>query len=198
MQLPVNDTTDELFEWTPEKERIVTLLAEGELTDREIVQQFSIHIRTLYRWKNVPVFALRVEEEKRALGDLALRYAIGKRERRIKNLNDRLERMHQVIRDRAAEPEMADVPGGPTGLMVRTKKGIGAGENLQIFDEYAVDTGLLKELREHEKQAAIECGQWAERREMTGPNGGPVPVTFIEIGASDARPAVDRSSEQGK
>lgn len=61
---------------------------------------------------------------------------------------------------------MKDVPGGNTGLLVRTTKGIGSGDTFQIVDEYAVDTGLLRELREHEKQAAQELGQWIDKSEV--------------------------------
>lgn len=48
--------------------------------------------------------------------------------------------------------------GAETGLMVHTVTYLKDGRR----EEWAVDTGLLKELREHEKQAAIECGQWEE------------------------------------
>jgi hypothetical protein len=55
---------------------------------------------------------------------------------------------------------MRSVPGGETGLLVRTGRFI---VNGKAVDVYAVDVGLLRELREHEKQAAIECGQWPQR-----------------------------------
>jgi hypothetical protein len=32
--------------------------------------------------------------------------------------------------------------------------------------EYSIDTGLLKELRDHERQAAQELGQWAEKVDL--------------------------------
>jgi hypothetical protein len=40
---------------------------------------------------------------------------------------------------------------------------------------------LLGELRAHERQAAEELGQWTEKRELTGKNGGPleIKVTFV-------------------
>jgi len=54
-----------------------------------------------------------------------------------------------------------------TGYMVRTVKQIGGGDTAQVVEEFAVDTGLLRELREIEEQAAIECGDWVEKKEPT-------------------------------
>jgi hypothetical protein len=43
-------------------------------------------------------------------------------------------------------------------------------------EEYQVDTGLLKELREHEKQAAQELGQWSEKARV---EQGPIEVQVV-------------------
>lgn len=74
--------------------------------------------------------------------------------------------MKQVIDERAIDPEMMKAAGGSTGLLVRKLKQIGSGENAELVEEFEVDTGLLKEMREHEKQAAQELGQWVERQTM--------------------------------
>src|ERR1035437_1429390 len=57
-------------------------------------------------------------------------------------------------------PDFADVPGGTTGLLCKDYKG-------KVADTvvYKVDTGLLAELRGHERQAAEELGQWKTRVE---------------------------------
>src|ERR1017187_5622963 len=54
-----------------------------------------------------------------------------------------------------------EVPGGTTGLLVKDYKGKDADTLV-----YKVDTGLLAELRNHEKQAAEELGQWSEKRKL--------------------------------
>ena len=46
--------------------------------------------------------------------------------------------------------------------MVRNVKQIGGGDTAQVVEEYVLDTGLLREVREIEKQAAIECGDCFE------------------------------------
>ena len=51
---------------------------------------------------------------------------------------------------------------------MRTLKQLGRGDEAETVEEFRVDTGLLKELRETEKQAAQELGQWAEKHEVTG------------------------------
>lgn len=85
--------------------------------------------------------------------------------------------MQQVIAERAEDIELQDVAGGKTGLIVHNVKGVGKGEDFQLIDLYEVDTGLLKELREHEKQAAQELGQWTEKKDLTT-NGQPLRFTI--------------------
>jgi hypothetical protein len=158
----------EVFRWTVARNRAAALLADDELADHEIAARCDVTRRTLTRWKLIPAFASRVAELVREAGDVASRYAIGKKASRLHGLDDRRRRMAQVIEERAADPAMQGVPGGKTGLLCHTTKSIGGGDNAREVDEYAVDTGLLKELREIEKQAAQELGQWTEKREVGG------------------------------
>lgn len=132
--------------------------------------------RQLTTWKQHPEFTARIEELARELGEVTRRYAITKRIRRMKGYDERRARMLKLIEERAEEH--ADAPGGDTGLLVKTTKSIGGGPAAQVVDEYAADLGLLKELRELEKQAAIEAGQWSEKQEHTGKDGGPMIVQW--------------------
>jgi hypothetical protein len=59
-----------------------------------------------------------------------------------------------------------DGPGASTALLVRRERSVGSGQNQKFVAEYKVDTGLLRELRKLEKQAAIELGQWTEKRDV--------------------------------
>ncbi len=43
------------------------------------------------------------------------------------------------------------------------------------------DPTLYRELRELEKQIAQDVGQFAEKREISGPDGGPIPITTLEV-----------------
>lgn len=58
-------------------------------------------------------------------------------------------------------------PGGTTGLIVQSQKVVGSGRSQQVVTEYFVDIPLLRELRELERQAAQESGQWTLRTEVS-------------------------------
>lgn len=132
---------------------------------------------------------LQVIESARAF---ILEQGISVKQSRIDALNDRWERMKQVITERAADPSIQHVPGGKTGLLVHQQKMIGAGPSAQIIDEYQVDTGLLREMREHEKHAAQEMGQWTEKLAVTGV------TTFADLYALATADAGTGDSQPGE
>lgn len=136
----------------------------------EVYQGCTVSIPTkqlsrLKRWSQQHGWQARlgeiVEEERQAIVNLG----IAEKQNRIDAYNDRWQRMRKVIGERAKDPEVQEVPGGKTGLIVHNVKGVGKGDDFQLIDLYEVDTGLLKELRAHEEQAAKELGQWTEKRE---------------------------------
>src|SRR6266566_315427 len=88
------------FKWTAARRQGAILVAQDEFTNDEIAQKVGVTKRAVSKWKRQSVFREMVQRLTDRLGSAAERYAIGKRMRRVKNLNDRLERMHQVIRDR--------------------------------------------------------------------------------------------------
>lgn len=104
---------------------------------------------------------------------------------RLDALNDRWLKMQQVIAERAVDPDLQDIAGGKTGLLCHDQKGVGAGPAAEVIDVYQVDTGLLKELREHEVQAAKELGQWIEKGEITGADGGPMSFTIDGVAGAE-------------
>jgi hypothetical protein len=152
------------------RERAAFLVADGKLSEELIAAELGIGRRTLVTWKGQAQFKARVAEILKDVSEQLRAKGLADRQNRLDALNDRHERMKEVIRQRAES--LKDVPGGGnTGLLVRQVKGIGKGEDFQVVEEYAVDTGLLREMREHEKQAAIELGEWTEKREHTGKDG---------------------------
>lgn len=112
------------------------------------------------------------------------------REKRLEALQDRHNRMVLVMSERAED--MAEVPGGRSGLLVRQLKQIGNGPTAREVEEYKLDTGLLSEFREHEKQLAIELGQWSEQ-------GGPTHVSLVSIvmnpKSGEREPAIETTCE---
>lgn len=167
-----------VFTWTNQLEEAAQLIADGESTHDEIAAKFGVHRVTVTTWCRQPEFKARVAELMEEFREATVHLAISRKEKRIASLNAHWLDMAKVIRERSADPDMAEVPGGTTGLIVRDYKTVGVGEAAKTMPVYSVDTGLLKEIREHEKQAAQELGQWVEKgtREISGPNGGPVQV----------------------
>jgi hypothetical protein len=156
------------FQWTNQRNKAAELIAADELTDPEICSQIGVASRqTLLNWRRHPEFAARVQSHVDAFREATLKRGIALRERRVAALDDRWRRMRRVIEERATSEQMRDVPGGQTGLLCHTVKGVGRGDDFQLVDLYEVDTGLLRELREHEKQSAQELGQWTEKKDLT-------------------------------
>lgn len=178
------------FKWTKPKLDAAALVAADELTNDEIAASVGVVRKTLWEWCQNAEFAARVGEIARELGDVARRYAIANRGRRLQGYDDRRGRILDLIAARAAAHAAAT--GGETGLLARTEKSLGSGPAAQIVGEYAVDAALLKELRELEKQAAIEAGQWSEKREHSGPGGGPVRVAHEDLSKLTADELVRR------
>lgn len=150
------------------QEIVAKLIVESDLTIEAIAERADTTPQSIYNWKKTEDFQnlitlCRAEYRKRIETT-----GIANLENRLDALGDRWRRMKRIIEERSRSPEMANVPGGQTGLIVHQVKGVGKGEDFQIVDEYVVDTGLLKEMREHEKQAAQELGQWVEKKEHSG------------------------------
>lgn len=159
--------------------RAARLIAEDTLTDRDIAYRCGVNVATLERWKQIPEFMAEVAAFAADLAAAELVGGIADRQRRVTTLDRRHQLVEQVLEERAADPSMRKVPGGTTGVVVRTYKMIGMGKAAREVEEYAVDVATLRELRDIEKQAAQELGQWTEKRELTGKDGGP--ITVIEV-----------------
>jgi hypothetical protein len=158
------------WEWTEPKHRAAALVAADELTDQGIADKVGVARSTFQNWKKHPEFKTRVQDIAAELGAAAERYAIGRRVRRLQRLDETRAKLLQVIRERALDPAVANQAGGKTGLVVRTYKAAGR----TLVEEYQVDVALLRELRKTEEQAARELGQWADRKEVSGPGGGAI------------------------
>lgn len=144
-------------------EEAAALVAEDARSDEQIAAQLGITRSTLATWKSRPGFAARVDEISRAFAEVVLKRGIARKAYRVNTLANVHSRLLTVMEERAADPSLADIPGGKTGLVVR-KAVVSAGA--LVGYEYAVDTGLLKELRGIQEQAAKELGQFVEKKEL--------------------------------
>jgi hypothetical protein len=151
------------FRWSHKSRMAAELVAEDELTDAEIAEKVGIGVRTLYRWKRAPAFVAEVDTLVEDFRRVVTRCAVARLDRRVAALNDLWNGLFEIIEARAADPAMADVPGGTTGLLVRRVKAVGRADDSQRIETYELDHRLLAQIRAVEKQAAQELGQWTER-----------------------------------
>jgi transcriptional regulator with XRE-family HTH domain len=174
---------------TEARARAAVLLAEDDLTDEQIAAMVGVTRRTLARWKTNADFAALVGDHVGELQAAMLRLTVAKKRERMKVLDRLHEKLLTVIDERAeeyaalaeqqaAEPDTKRVyrqvfggsgtvpAGGGTGLIVRQLKVVGAGPMAREIEEFAVDTGLVREIRAVHEQAAKELGQWVERSEV--------------------------------
>lgn len=120
------------------------------------------------------------------------RKGIALHQNRVDALVERHNKLEQVIAERAADAWLADVPGGKTGLVVKNLKSVKhvyeadpedeKGKAYQVTVEQwesSIDTGLLRELREHEKQVAQELGEWTEKSEEKHVGDPDRPIEFV-------------------
>lgn len=152
---------------TKRQEQAAALVAADTEADERIAARCGVTGRTLWRWKNVPLFAARVAELRDAYAAAVCDLGISDKRNRVEALQTLHDRAMLVIEQRAADPSLAEVPGGTTGLLVRQQRTV-AGE---AVDEYVVDTGLMREVRETMKQAAQELGQWVNKVAPTDADG---------------------------
>lgn len=174
------------FTWDDRRREAAQLLARGNLSFEAISRKLEVSSRSIYEWRRDPEFMAYVAELEEEFKQAVRRRGIAVLERRVRAQNDRWNRMQRVILERAEAPEMANVPGGTTGLVVRKLKMLGSGENATVVEEFEVDTGLLKEIREVEKLAAQELGQWTEKVESSG--GLKIQVEYVDGHPQDPTP----------
>jgi predicted DNA-binding protein (UPF0251 family) len=173
------------FSWNSKRIEAAALVAVDALSDEDIADKVGVARSTLNRWKEHSEFKARVSQIITEAREKLEGKGVVEKQNRLAALNDRWGRMRRVIEQRAEN--LKDIPGGGnTGLLVRQVKGIGKGEDFQVVEEYAVDTGLLREMREHERQAAQELGEWTDKHELTGKDGEDL-FKHITVEIVDAR-----------
>jgi transposase-like protein len=146
------------------------LLARGDATQQAVALRVGVRPETMTRWLALPAFVEHLETEREAIRAAIRAEGIVNKQNRIDAYNERWLKMQTVIAERAESPDMQQVPGGKTGLLVKTWKQVGSGPDAQLVAEYSVDTGTLAEMRATEKQAGQELGQWVDKSESYNQN----------------------------
>lgn len=144
-----------------QQEQAAQLLAEGRYQYAEIAEKIGIEVRTLYQWRTLSAFTKRVSQLSSDFQKRSWSLGITRKHYRITCLAAVHSKLLTVMEQRAEDPDMQNVPGGKTGLMVKTFKVSGD----TVMAEYAVDAGLIRELRGIQEQVAKELGQVVEKHE---------------------------------
>ena len=85
-------------------------------------------------------------------------FGIADKDKRLDALNDRWQKLQQLMNERAASPEMQNVVGGNTGIVYIRRRVVNSLGHVLVVEK--VDQALMREFQEHEKQAFKELGQW--------------------------------------
>lgn len=150
------------------------LLAEDRLEEREICARVGIHTSTLWHWKQDADFNRLVDQLVRARMKHAFEMGLSRRERRIEDLKTLHDKLFTVIQKRSEDANTRRLPGGETGLVALSVKGVGSGENFTVVPVAEVDTGTINAILDVQERIADELGQKIKRMEMTGPDGAPL------------------------
>lgn len=195
------------FAWTPARAQAAELLADDALSDEEIASTVGVTRRALAKWKLRPEFQARIEERRAAQRQAIEAEGVANKQNRIARYQQRWERLHQIIEERALALA-GHTAGGSTGLLVRQAKVVKVYETdsdpadqadpdrdetltpvkrAQVVYEYPLDAALLRELRALEEQVAKELGQWTEKSEQTLDATDRFVAAMIEWGARGQR-----------
>lgn len=169
------------FKWREASRKAVALQAADELTDEQIAAECGVTRPTLVRWNTHPEY----KAEKRRLSEeieaSVFRHALAKRHKRMEILQERHAALTAIVAERRAQgkPEHA---GTSSGFVVSRQKLVGSGVFAREVTELEFDIALVRSLLDVEERAMREVGAWTEKRELSGPNGGPtIPVVEIVI-----------------
>lgn len=149
-----------------QQEKAAILVAAGQLTEQQIADSLGISRTSLVRWKRNPRFAARVDALNKLMCAEALKHGIAQRESRIATQQELHGKLLTVIEERSKDPELQAVPGGKTGLICKTLKGVGKGKDFRLVEVYEVDTASAKTLLAIHELVAKEMGQHVEAQEQ--------------------------------
>lgn len=171
----VSSLLDRQFEWDDVADKAARCAAEG-MPPTLICQNLGLHPHVFESWMTNTEFRLRIRQYLEALSEHVMLSGLANRAHRLIAANERWAAQKTIVAQRAKRakenPELEKVPGATTGWV--TDKG-----------EY--DVALAKEMRDTEKQGAIEVGQWQE---------GGAPASKIEIVYADKQLIINHNEQQ--
>lgn len=140
---------------------------------------YSAHGSVAHEVLNKPHVRAEID---RVLDELRSENILNKRNRLeiLVEMSDRALAIREARADhyaqRAQEGHEVE-PGAETGMLCRSPKAIPTGHgDFEIVDEWAYDRALASDIRSTLEQTARELGEWNEKHQITGEDGGPLKV----------------------
>ena len=156
----VNSLLEREFVWDTLSDKAARFAAEG-MPPTLICQNLGLQPNVFESWLANTEFRIRIRSYLEALTEHVMTSGLASRTHRLIAGNERWAAQKTIVAQRAKrakeDPELEKIPGATTGW---------------VTDKGEFDSALAKEMRDTEKQGAIEVGQW---------NEGGAPPTKINI-----------------
>lgn len=163
------------------QERAAQMIAGGAKMPK-VSAETGISVRELWRLKKEPAFIDAIKRHGAELEAEVSREGIANKALRVRKRNMRAKMLERLILHRSQNERVRDYLGigdpetyaPEAGLIVVRWKGKEADT-----PEYAIDTPLLAEIRNLERDQAIEVGDWKEKHILAGENGELAPHVVL-------------------
>ena len=142
-----------------------------------------------------PDFIALVETYKRIQKEQVPELFVADRDNRLYALNNLMSRYIQLVEERESRHgEYSD-----TGLVAMTETVKRANGKEEVLDrKYEFDASLDKAIKETLKHAAIELGEWQEKRELSGPGGTELSISAVIMELADDEEPSQEDTEPGR
>lgn len=180
------------FKWTADKLMAAALLAEGRLTIPQVAERMKVTSRAVDKWKAHPEFAAKIRAIMAEAEQAVTQYAVAQKAQRVARLNQDWLSLQDVQDARKAA--MADQDADPLRLGQFRAAALAAGMtsgNVVVEwvtsptggfrPQFKVDTSLLREVRDIEKQVAAELANWEQTLNVKGPTDDVKKLSDAEI-----------------
>jgi hypothetical protein len=161
---------------SPQVQQAALLYARRLHSPRVIARDTGLDYGYMLQLVVNPKFLALVEMHKEAIKAEAPELFVANRDNRLYALNNLFSRYVRLMEER----EERHSEYTETGLVTLTEQVKRAnGKEEVVSREYAFDAALDKAMRETLKQAAIERGEWQEKKELSGPGGSELNITAV-------------------
>lgn len=172
------------LQWDRRSEAAACLCADGTVPAAQMAAQIGVPLSTISAWRAHPSFRRRVSDLIESYGEKLAGHVLSSKAGRTRRAMQLADALAEVREQRAASamPELYNddgndpafdfdqglsiIPGGRTGLMIRTEKVIGTGALAKRVVEYAVDFDHVQAEVATMQYIARESGQWSEKTEV--------------------------------